>query len=220
MTRAVPAKPMAHPAPNASAAAAAAPAPGVPSGNGGAAEGMHDIVDAFEIVHWWQRILGGVLVLLALGLAAYLAWRWWRARQRRLAQPEPPPPPLPPHLWASRELDLALRLLGDPDAFCTELSRILREYLERRFGWNAPDRTTEEFLHSLRQEAVLGADQREALADFLGRCDLVKFARHDPTETELRELLSAALRLVSETTPSAVHGTQPPAEIRTSPPAS
>ncbi|MCC6235363.1 MAG: hypothetical protein IT580_22180 [Verrucomicrobiales bacterium] len=198
---------MANPVSNATpAAVSAAPA---------AQDGLRDIVDAIPVVDWWQRLLYGGLALLALGLLAWFAWRWWRARQERLSRPEPPPPPLPPHLWAARELDYALRLLGDPDAFCTEVSRILREYLERRFGWNAPDRTTEEFLGSLRAESTFTEDQRRTLGEFLAGCDLVKFARHDPTETELRELHTAALLLVSETTPSAVYGTQVPGTATT-----
>jgi len=37
------------------------------------------------------------------------------------------------------------------------------------------------------------------LADFLTRCDLVKFARYEPTEEDLLSLLDSALKLVDET---------------------
>jgi hypothetical protein len=43
--------------------------------------------------------------------------------------------------------------------------------------------------------------QKESLGDFLQRCDLVKFARYEPGEPELRDLHASALRLVEETEP-------------------
>jgi hypothetical protein len=39
------------------------------------------------------------------------------------------------------------------------------------------------------------------LADFLSQCDLVKFAKYEPTEVELRKLHEAAVRMVNETEP-------------------
>jgi hypothetical protein len=42
-------------------------------------------------------------------------------------------------------------------------------------------------------------DQKESLGEFLKRCDLVKFARYEPREVELRDLYDAAVRLVDET---------------------
>ena len=45
----------------------------------------------------------------------------------------------------------------------------------------------------------LSLRQKESLGEFLERCDLVKFARHEPGEAELRELFDSAMRLVEET---------------------
>ncbi|NDE98841.1 MAG: hypothetical protein EB034_11285, partial [Verrucomicrobia bacterium] len=68
-----------------------------------------------------------------------------------------------------------------------------------RFTLHAPDRTTEEFLLELQRASELNDAQKEFLADFLSRCDVVKFAKHEPSEAELRSLHSAALTLVEET---------------------
>lgn len=166
------------------------------------ADGLRDIVGPVDIVSWWDWALRLGLAILVLGALAAALALWWRARQRRLNQPPPPARVIPPHERASRHLEEALRLLADPDRFCTEVSRILRVYLEERFGWNAPDRTTEEFLSELRHHHELAPDLRALLEEFLTRCDLVKFARHDPTEGELRDLHRAALRVVSDTVPA------------------
>ena len=63
----------------------------------------------------------------------------------------------------------------------------------------APERTTEEFLGELQSSALLSLTQKRSLADFLVRCDLVKFARDEPTVEQLRELHESALRFVDET---------------------
>jgi hypothetical protein len=47
----------------------------------------------------------------------------------------------------------------------------------------------------------LSAEQKEKLGEFLGCCDLVKFAKYEPVENELRDLHGSALRLVEETEP-------------------
>jgi hypothetical protein len=79
------------------------------------------------------------------------------------------------------------------------VSDTLRVYLEERFDCHAPDRTTEEFLFELQDAPWLTPDQKQSLGEFLENCDLVKFARFEPTESALRELHDAASRLIDET---------------------
>src|SRR5204863_5993889 len=79
-----------------------------------------------------------------------------------------------------------------------------RIYLEERFNFHAPERTTEEFLYELRETNLLTATQKESLGGFLQSCDLVKFALYEPGQPELRDLHASALRLVEETEPGPV----------------
>ena len=81
------------------------------------------------------------------------------------------------------------------------VSDTIRWYLEERFSFRAPERTTEEFLYELQGTDLLTPDQKTSLGEFLQRCDLVKFARYEPGEPELRDLHDSALRLVEETEP-------------------
>ena len=90
-------------------------------------------------------------------------------------------------------------LIHEPRPFCILVSDTVREYLEQRFQFHAPERTTEEFLEEMQASPLLTLEQKEALGHFLTRCDLVKFARFEPAVTELKSLHDAALRLVDET---------------------
>jgi len=130
--------------------------------------------------------------------AALLARFLWRKSRARL---KPAVIVVPPHVRARNKLREALAFIAQPKPFCTLVSDTLRAYLEERFNFRAPERTTEEFLDELQSSALMSLSQKQSLGDFLVRCDLVKFARYEPGEPELRDLLDAALRLVDETAP-------------------
>jgi hypothetical protein len=153
---------------------------------------IHPPVPIASIWDWlpWILVIAVVLILL------YAIVRWWRRK------PQPAPPlTVPPHVRARNRLRQAIDLIGQPKPFCILISDTLRLYLEERFQWRAPERTTEEFLAELQSSTILDPGQKESLVEFLTRCDLVKFARQTPTEPELRELLDVALRLVEQTIP-------------------
>ena len=63
------------------------------------------------------------------------------------------------------------------------VSDTARTYLEERFEFRAPERTTEEFLRELGGTDLLTGEQKESLGGFLESCDLVKFAKYEPRET-------------------------------------
>jgi len=166
---------------------------------------IRDIKPPVEIPSGWAWALwvAGAIVLAAV---VYFSWRYWRANRGKITLS----PPVPAHIRAKQKLAEALNLIGQPKEFCIVVSDTLRWYLEERFNFHAPERTTEEFLHELRGTTLLTPDQKENLEDFLNRCDLVKFAKYEPREPELRDLHASAARLVEETepvlTPGAVEG--------------
>jgi hypothetical protein len=161
-----------------------------------AANDIRDIKPPLEITHgpvwlWWTL---GAIVLVTV-----LLWAW-RHFLKHVTKSSPPPI-VPAHQRAKKKLAEALALIAQPKPFCILVSDTARAYLEERFQFRAPERTTEEFLHELRGTNLLLPDQKESLGNFLESCDLVKFAKYEPTETELRALHSSAVRLVEETEP-------------------
>jgi hypothetical protein len=166
---------------------------------------LRDIKPPVEIPSGWAWLwwtVGAILV----GVLVWAAWRYWR-KQRSLV---PVTPPVPAHVRAKQKLQEALALISQPRPFCILVSDTVRQYLEERFDFRAPERTTEEFLHELQATNLLTPDQKRSLGEFLRRCDLVKFARYEPHEPELQDLHDSALRLVEETEPAlmALHEAQ------------
>jgi hypothetical protein len=148
------------------------------------------------IPNFWLWVFG-ILGVLALAVAGWFLWRYWRKKAATIRMT----PPVPPHVQARRMLEHALSLIAEPKPFSTAVSDAIRIYLEARFQFHAPDRTTEEFLYELQESNLLALEQKQSLAEFLASCDLIKFAKYEPTETELRALHASALRLVNETEP-------------------
>src|SRR5205814_2232301 len=156
---------------------------------------IRDVKAPVEIPGGWFW-LGCAAGALAAALLSYFAWRYWRNHR---AQAPAPALVIPPHERARRKLQEALDLIDQPRLFCTLVSDALRLYLEEAFSLRAPERTTEEFLDELQSSALLSFSQKQLLGDFLMRCDLVKFAEHEPPVDQLQELHASALRLVDET---------------------
>jgi hypothetical protein len=143
---------------------------------------------------WWT------LAIVALAALALLAWRYWHRRITNITNT----PPVPAHVRAKNMLERALAFIVEPKQFCTLVSDTIRVYLEERFNFRAPERTTEEFLRELQATDLLSPEQKEKLASFLESCDLVKFAKYEPGENELRELHRSAVKLVEETEPQEI----------------
>ena len=88
---------------------------------------------------------------------------------------------------------------ADYDTVLTQLSNILRTYLEDRFGIHAPSQTTEEFLEHAQRSPALRVEQAGALSTFLHRCDLVKFADMDASGAEVERAIVTVERFIEDT---------------------
>jgi hypothetical protein len=167
------------------------------------ASDIRDIKPPVEIPNGWEW-LWWVLAALAIIALAVFAWKLWRRHRLQI----PVEPPVPAHVRAKLRLAEALALIAQPKPFVIAVSDTARTYLEERFDFRAPERTTEEFLYELQATDLLAKEQKESLGNFLASCDLVKFAKYEPREPELRGLHGAAVKLVEETEPKEISNSE------------
>ena len=162
------------------------------------------------------RLLIVLGILLAIALGALLAWlfmRWWQKRDRPEPAPPPPPPPWETALTELHELErgrAAAVSEGRTEQWVDAVSDSIRAYLGRRFGFHGLESTTDEIADELERTESLAIEPQEAVG-FLGRCDLVKFAKASLADEASRTLIEEALGLVDQTRPAAVvqNGGQP-----------
>lgn len=145
---------------------------------------------------WW--VVGGVVVVVGLG-ALFL---WW-VRRKTEAVGAAAERIVPADEWAFERLRMLkegdLPSAGKVQVYYYALSDIVRGYIERRFGLQAPERTTDEFLEMVRDDAHFSTEHKAYLGDFLAASDLVKFARHEPQGEELNVAYAAAWDFVERT---------------------
>lgn len=159
---------------------------------------LRDIKDPVEVPRnytpfWWFGAALAALIGLAVGLYRFLN----RSRRAREVPPRPAHEVAIEALMRLRSARLLER--GQHERYYVQLSGILREYVEARFGIRAPEMTTEEFLQTAQRNRQLPAEHRPALSQFLAEADLVKFARHVPAPDDAERAYQAARRFVEST---------------------
>ena len=154
------------------------------------AQEFHDIAPPvdYSLVPAWLVFAGSFLVLVLLGLVGWLIWRWLR-------KPKPEQTP------RARALELLQRARGEisqltPYQFSIVVSDILRQYVMQQYQLPVTRQTSVEFLESVATSTQFSEADKSLLGDFLTRCDLIKFARYEATESDSELLLEEATRFV------------------------
>ena len=162
----------------------------------GPKENMKTPVRLYEakglLVYWF-------LAIMAIGLGVYLFIRFKDDKPiiRRIKIE----PKVPAHVKALSEIE-DLRQSGGPHSedakgYYTQLTDILREYINERFGFNATEMTSYEILERLEESR-----DKESLAelrDLLSTSDMVKFAKFKPMLNENYRNLVSAMEFVNDT---------------------
>ncbi len=163
-----------------------------------------DVKGPLAIPRDWRVAAAWAALALAVAAAAAVgARRMLRPRAERVdVANDSKPPPRPFHELALEALDaLEASSLLERDRieeYHVRISEIVRSYVEGQFRVRALELATSEVVDGLRAVA-LGAAVASRFGSFLGRCDLVKFAKARPTRGECRELMRRARDLVRDT---------------------
>lgn len=170
---------------------------------------IYDIKEIYELelswkdylyLYWWiaaSVLLGIALIILGIYI--------WKRRQRIPSEPiAKPEPVIPPHVIAIEALTQMEQekawLKGDLKIYHSDLTDILRDYLEAQFLIHAHEQTSNEILQSMRftelsQEGLL------RLRHILKLSDMVKFAKEKPGAAENERSLQLAKEFVQMTIP-------------------
>jgi LPXTG-motif cell wall-anchored protein len=143
-------------------------------------------------------------ILVGLGAAVLIAGgAFLLIKRRRMPNKQHAEPVLPPHELAYRQLQEILEenliQRGELKLFFSKISDVLRNYIENRFGFHAPRRTTEEFLSDISRHAPFSAEHKVLLVEFLQNCDLVKFAEHYPSQEETAKAVDSCRAFIEAT---------------------
>lgn len=143
--------------------------------------------------------LGIVLLVAAL---AYFGYRLWKKKQQKAIGVVYVPPPRPAHVIALEELavlkEKRLWQQGFIKHYYSEVSEILRRYIENRFKLMALEQTTDEIMYGVRRLELKPAVCSK-VETLLQLSDLVKFARYVPGLSEHEETLMMVYDIVEST---------------------
>ncbi len=150
---------------------------------------------------YYKKYIPHVLIVLLLLTGLYF---WLRQRKSKHVDAPPSPPPPLPEEWALAALNaLAEKKLwqgGEVKEHYTELTGILREYLERRYGIHALEQTSDEIIGQLKKRN-LSQDLLTDTEQLLSVADLIKFAKADPGMNIHVDTIKRVHSFVEETTP-------------------
>lgn len=156
----------------------------------------------FSFTEWikenWQIIAGAVAAILLILLLIY----WLKTRKPKETVVVEEKIVIPAHMLALEKLQTLetakLWQQGEYKEYHTQLSEIIREYLEKRFNVMALEQTTDEIMRALRIVDI-SKSHKEQLKQLLVLSDLVKFAKEVPLASENEMVISNARAFIDAT---------------------
>ena len=158
-------------------------------------DALDDIRPPYFYLHSWTWLWIALAIIAAIIGLIYL---WFRLRPQKQLTPKSA------YELAMEKLEKARELLKveNPMPYAIFVSETIRSYLGQRYQAPSTRRTTEEFLRQMEADKTTPlAEHRDLLREFLQSCDMVKFARYQPTLPELEHVQQRATTFVTATKP-------------------
>ena len=167
-----------------------------------------DIKGIYKAPIWWWGILRWVLLALAIagvGVGGYYLITYLQSRMRKGEEETAAAEPLRPAEEVALEKLDAIReqkiwQTGQVKEYHTQLTDVVREYIDRRFEVSSVEQTSDETLRAMRPLLSSQKELYEQLRKMLTLADLVKFAKWTTTPDENEQSLRSAYAFVKETT--------------------
>jgi hypothetical protein len=159
-----------------------------------------------EILPWLLAALGLIVLVL---LIIYIYSRY---KQNKPLLPIPQAPKEPAHIIALRKLnalsDKKLWQTGAVKEFYSELTDIMREYMEHSMHFGAMEMVSDDIISNLEQKG-LPEDLMQSTQEVLQTADLVKFAKMKPLADENDRALKWGFDFVEHTRPREEKNVEP-----------
>lgn len=154
----------------------------------------------FSILEYLPWIIAGLLFLAIAGFLIYYLIKTKKGEPIFLLRPSVK---YQPHEWALMELEKLrkkkLWQAGKMKEYYTELTDILRKYIEDRFRLMAMESTTGEILEDLEEKIGIQKEFRTTLGKILSMADLVKFAKYMPLPEDHEQSMEDAVDFINKT---------------------
>lgn len=168
---------------------------------------IREIMPAESSSRWWWFLL----LVLALAIAGYYGYRYYRNRPKRVREVEVYRTPIEKATGLLQQLekkDLVRR--GEVKSYYSELTDIARLYIEEAIHVPAMESTTRELIEKLKVAAVkkklsIAPETVAHLETVLHQADMVKFAKERPQEPEIidaRQKIESAIMDINRSIPA------------------
>jgi hypothetical protein len=149
---------------------------------------IFDIIKPYKAPVTLGEMLPWILIILLLGIIVWAIIRYLPKLRKSNSESSVFIPAEPAHIIAFRDLERLksqeLWQKGETKKYYTELTEILRRYLENRFRVYSLELTTYETLDALVKSGFKKDGSYKDLKTVLTGADLVKFAKYNPVASE------------------------------------
>lgn len=163
-----------------------------------------------EMLPWLLGLAGLIIITLVL-----LYFFFWKKKEKTIPFMRPKPQ-IPPHIIALNELgNLKQKKLwqqGRIKEYHTELTDIVRMYIERRFSVNAMEMISSEILEALPAKEI-NKELLDRISQMFFLADMVKFAKEKPLPGDNDQSFKNAETFVKETIKRPAEGEKTDREI-------
>ncbi len=164
-------------------------------------EGIKDIKEPVNTPISFLEVLPFILIFICIVLIGLLIYFYFKNKKKRIKIVEKVEEIIPPHQIA---FDLLVRLKdknllkqNEIKEYHSQISEILRRYIESGLSLKAMEISSNEIVFSLKQQRI----DTMSIEKVFTISDLAKFAKFKPLEIENKECLEMAILFVEQTKP-------------------
>ena len=171
------------------------------------AKPIKDIKPPFKVpASFWDYFWYIFIPLLIIAIA-YFGYKYYKKHKKAYIPKRAYDPDIPAHIQALNDLhyldEQKLWQKGEFKKYHSELSEILRLYIERRYSFPALEETTSDILDEIDTRISTESFKKD-LKQILELADLVKFAKYIPLPNENSNSMDKAIEFVNYTKPNEV----------------